>query len=394
MIKRVFITAVMMAAGLSLIAQENTNQFQNSAEKLLSTNGNLLIGGYGEVHYNQPLNSEISQNARLDVHRLVMLFGYQFNDRTQFVSELEFEHVKEVYVEQAFLQHTISPAVNFRAGLMLIPMGIINEYHEPTTFFSVERPLTDKYIVPGTWREIGLGFSGTYLPASLKYQLYLVNGFNGYDGEAQFSGSSGLRGGRQKGAESFMTSPALAARVEYFGLRGINLGLSAYSGKSQTSLYDGLEKSDEAALQQADSSRIHTNMLGLDIRYTIKALQFKSQFYYSMLDNTKQYNEFTGSKLGETMTGMYAEAGYNVLHHVNSTESELIPFFRFQYLNTHNSTSGDLAANPDFERRILTAGINYKPVSGAVFKLDADFIKESGSASYSTVLNAGIGVMF
>jgi hypothetical protein len=394
MIKRVFITAVMMAAGLSLFAQENTNQFQNSAEKLLSTNGNLLIGGYGEVHYNQPLTTNLSQNAKLDVHRLVMLLGYQFNERTQFISELEFEHVKEVYVEQAFLQHRISPAVNFRAGLMLIPMGIINEYHEPTTFFSVERPLTDKYIVPSTWREIGLGFSGTYLPASIKYQLYLVNGFNGYNGAAQFSGSNGLRGGRQKGAESFMTSPALAARVEYFGLRGINVGLSAYSGKSQTTLYDGLDKSDEAALQQADSSRIHTNMLGLDIRYNIKALQFKSQLYYSMLDNTLQYNEFTGNNLGESMTGMYAELGYNVLRHVESTESELIPFFRYQYLNTHNSTAGDLAANPDFERTILTTGINYKPVSGAVFKMDIDFIRDAVSSDYATVLNAGIGVMF
>ncbi|MFO7879767.1 MAG: zinc-dependent metalloprotease, partial [Bacteroidales bacterium] len=117
------------------------------------------------------------------------------------------------------------------------------------------------------------------------------------------------------------------------------------------------------------------------------------EIYGELIGQWSRY-EFTGSKLGETMTGMYAEAGYNVLHHVNSTESQLIPFFRFQYLNTHNSTAGDIAANPDFERRILTAGINYKPVSGAVFKLDADFIKESGSASYSTVLNAGIGVMF
>ena len=162
---------LVFAQGLDSIS----NVYTNTADNLLLKDNKLVVGGYGEVHYNQPLQSGVRNNGTLDVHRVVMLFGYNFSNKTQFVTELEFEHVKEVYVEQAFLQHKLNSYINFRGGLMLIPMGIINEYHEPTTFNGVERPLIDKYIAPSTWREIGFGVTGNVLPASIKYQLYVVS---------------------------------------------------------------------------------------------------------------------------------------------------------------------------------------------------------------------------
>jgi hypothetical protein len=147
--KRIILLAI-VSLSIGLTAQ------QNASQKLLTTNGNqkgLTIGGYAEAHYNRASG----KNAVLDVHRVVLLLGYKFNERTQFITELEFEHVKEVYVEQAFLQYSLTDNINLRAGLMLVPMGIVNEYHEPTTFNGVERPSMDKSIVPTTWREIGLG---------------------------------------------------------------------------------------------------------------------------------------------------------------------------------------------------------------------------------------------
>ena len=116
----------------------------------------ITLGGYGEVLYNKPENL----NAEIDIQRLVLLFGYKFDERVQFVTEIEFEHVKEVYVEQAFVNYNLTQGLNIRAGLMLVPMGIINEFHEPTIFNGVERPSLDKYIIPTTWREIGIGLSG------------------------------------------------------------------------------------------------------------------------------------------------------------------------------------------------------------------------------------------
>ena len=112
----------------------------------------------------------------------------------EFITEIEVEHVKEVYVEQAFLNYRVNDWLNIRGGLMLIPMGIVNELHEPPTFNGVERPALDYYIVPTTWREIGLGFNGRIDAAKLKYQLYLVNGFISYDGGARLNGNKALRG--------------------------------------------------------------------------------------------------------------------------------------------------------------------------------------------------------
>jgi len=156
-----------------LTAQTDTlsNVYLNTAEQMIANKSKLNIGGYGEVHYNQPLNNGKTDLGTLDVHRMVLFFGYNFSSKTQFVTEIEVEYAKEIWVEQAFLQHKLAHWVNFKAGLLLVPMGIINEYHEPNTFNGVERPAIDNKLSLSTWREVGAGFTGTILPASLKYQL-------------------------------------------------------------------------------------------------------------------------------------------------------------------------------------------------------------------------------
>ena len=132
----------------ALIFTYCTISAQNSSEKIIGSNTGLHIGGYGQIDYNRTINDEsnINYNGILDVHRLVTFIGYNFNDRTSFVSEIEMEHVKELYVEQAFLNYRIKNNISVRAGLMLIPMGIQNLYHEPPTFNGVERTNVDKYI--------------------------------------------------------------------------------------------------------------------------------------------------------------------------------------------------------------------------------------------------------
>lgn len=400
--KAIIFTLTTLAFASGMYAQQSDttqNFYQNSAEKLLQTSGKLVIGGYGEVHYNQPFNSEIRSNGTLDVHRMVMLLGYNFSSRTQFVSELEFEHVSEVYVEQAFLQHKLNSFINLRAGLLLIPMGIVNEYHEPTTFNGVERPLIDSKIAPTTWREIGFGLSGNIIPASLKYQAYIVNGFNGYNGKGNLNGKNGFRSGRQRGAESFMSSPNFTAKAEYYGIRGLNIGVSGYFGKTQSTLYNGIAKDNSAAVARADSSVVEISMLGVDARYGIKGLQLRGQLYYAAISNTEEYNKFTAvnkvvNDLGSAMTGYYIEAGYNVLRSVSSTASELIPFIRMENYNTHQATSGSLASNEAYNNNVITTGLTFRIAQGAVIKADVQFVKAKPADEYSKVFNAGIGVMF
>jgi len=401
--RKILLSAIILLMVVHTRAQNSEQPlatYQNQADKLLSSDKKLSIGGYGEVHYHQPLNSDNRQNGELDVHRMVLLFGYQFSDKTQFVTEVEFEHVSEVYIEQAFLQQKINKSINFRAGLLLIPMGIVNEYHEPTTFNGVERPMIDNKISPTTWREIGLGLSGTIQQASLKYQIYLVNGFNGYDGTAKLNGKNGLRGGRQKGASSYISAPNYTGKVEYYGIRGLNVGLSGYFGDTQSKLYNNIPKEDVAAVAKADSSVVGVSMLGLDARYTWKGLQLRGQYYLTGLSNAEQYNIFTGKNkttpndLGSSMNGYYIEAGYNVFRSIEKVKSELIPFVRIEGYDTHAKVPENITENLTYHNSIVTTGLTFKLTQGAALKTDMQWVKAEGATSSNKIFNAGIAVNF
>ncbi len=366
----------------------------NTAERMMQEEDRLTIGGYGQIDYNQPLSGGTFQNGNLDVHRLVLMFGYKFSEKTRFVTEVEFEHVKEVFVEQAFLQHEITPWLKFRAGLMLVPMGIINEYHEPSTFNGVERPNLDNNLVPSTWREIGAGFTGVFPSASISYQLYVMNGFNGYDGAPHLSGLNGFRKGRQKGAESFMSSPNLTFKINYFGIKGLQLGLSAYGGKSQSTLYKGIEKNDGAAVATADSSVVGLTMVGVDARYTLGGLSLRGQFNYGIISNSVQYNEFAVSDLGSAMAGWYVEVAYNVLHSVEHFSTQLIPFIRFEQYNNHASVEQGTTLDPSLDRTDITFGLGWKLTRGAMLKADYQIFTNEGSGDSKQQFNMGVALWF
>lgn len=393
--KTIFRRSLTLVLSLLLALTVAIGQEQlNTAERLLQEEERLSIGGYGQIDYNQPIESRMMKDGLLDVHRLVLMFGYKFTDKTSFISEVEFEHVKEVYVEQAFLQHEILPWLKFRGGLMLVPMGIINEYHEPSTFNGVERPNLDKYIVPTTWREIGAGFTGVFTSAAVSYQLYLMNGFLGYDGSAKLSGSNGFRKGRQKGAESLINSPSLAFRVNYFGISGLQLGLSAYSGKSQTTLFDDLEKTDNMGVSTADSTVVGLDMIGMDARYQLGGLRLRGQINYGLVSNSLQYNEFAGSDLGSSIFGWDGEVAYNVLNSFEHVKTELIPFIRYEQYHTHSSVDDAVMINPEYNRSDITFGIGYKLDKGAMLKVDYQIFQNKGSDQNMKQINAGVAVWF
>ena len=355
---------------------------QSTSEKILGGNEGLILGGYAEVHGNFYLNEDNNResNAKLDVHRLVSFIGYKFNDRVTFVSEIEYEHVVELYVEQAFLDYKINDNISFQSGLMLIPMGIQNLYHEPNTFNGVERTNVDKYIVPTTWREIGAGVSGRLNDYSVNYQLMIVNGFNGYDSDGGvFSGKSGLRSGRQKGAESYVTDFDFAGRVSYFGMLGWNLGASFYVGESETSDFG------------TDSTQIDIQMTGVDARYNNGNFQARAQYTVANLGNTQAYNAKTSNDLGSVMTGYYLEAGYDVLQ--GNSDNKLILFSRYENYNTNDETEG-FDANLAYDRTEITVGLTFKVADGAAFKMDYQLKGNEALDEDSKQVNVGIAVGF
>ena len=141
--KKALLTLFVIAAFISSAMAQNPDSIQgNTAQRLMAQNQKLSIGGYGTIDYNQKLSNDEMSTGKLDVHRMVLMFGYKFNPRTNFITELELEHVSEVYVEQAFLNYRINDYFNFRAGLMLIPMGITNEYSIMRHMANLESVLT------------------------------------------------------------------------------------------------------------------------------------------------------------------------------------------------------------------------------------------------------------
>jgi len=365
----------------------NPQKQLNAAQRLLSGNyaSAVTMGAYGEMLYNQPEGD----NGELDVQRLVLLMGYRFNDKTQFVTEIELEHVEEVFVEQAFVNYNVANNVNLRGGLMLVPMGIINEFHEPTTFNGTERPAMDNAIVPTTWRELGIGVSGRFNNISLGYQAYLFNGFKSTlaDGEGGVSGvlkgSNGLRGGRQKGIKSTIDSPTLSTKFDYYGIPGLRLGLSTYFGKTQA----------EDEIETIEGANIGISMIGLDARYAYNRFTARGQFIHASLSDTEEYNALTGADLGSVLQGWYVEGAFNLLPIQN--EQKLFAFVRYEMYDTHASTAGSLLENEAYDRTDITTGLTYHIAPGVVLKGDYQF--RSNAADNSDVqdrLNFGIGVWF
>jgi len=359
----------------------------NAAQRLLSGNYGdaVTVGAYGEITYNQPE----ALNGEMDVQRLVLLFGYKFTDEVQFITEVEFEHVQEVYIEQAFVNYAVAPNLSIRGGMMLVPMGIINEFHEPTTFNGVERPAVDNVIVPSTWREIGVGVTGRFNDLSLGYQAYVFNGFKSasIDGEGGINGflkgSNGLRSGRQKGIQSTIDSPTFSLKFDYYGIPGLRLGLSGYFGDTQA----------EDEIDAIDGSSIGISMIGLDARYAYKRFTARGQFINAALSNTESYNNLTNKDLGSALQGWYLETAYNLL--AQEKKQRLFAFVRYEQFDTHAKTEGDLVRNNAYNRSDITTGLSYHIAPGVVLKGDYQIRDNAQSNSeLPNMLNFGIGVWF
>ena len=188
------------------------------------------LSGYMEMH----LNKVEDLPTQIDFHRFVLMVGHSFSDRLKFWSEVEVEHAfveggeetGEVAVEQAYVDLMINRRMSLRAGMVLVPVGIQNERHEPPTFQGVERTFVDTVIVPTTWRDTGIGLFGD-LGGGFSYRAYALPGLNA----AEFSADEGIAEGRQQGSQADASDPAVTGRLEY-RRGGLTSGASFWRGGS------------------------------------------------------------------------------------------------------------------------------------------------------------------
>jgi hypothetical protein len=346
--------------------------------------GQTSLGGYGELHYNEP---DGSARGQLDFHRFVLFVSHGFNDRLSFRSEIEIEHTRieagepeggELSIEQALLDYRLGESAGIRAGILLPPVGIINLYHEPPTFHGVERPSVDRVIIPTTWREAGAGVYGT-LPGNVEAQVYVTAGFDA----AGFSAGNALRGGRQRAFESNPANPSVSGRLDYAPAAGLQLGASFFAGSSAA---------DNDSIGEA-----FTTLWSADVRAAVGIFQFRGVGVLGTIGDAGKINAQFNRSVADHFYGWYVEGAANILPLLaEDTEQDLFLFGRVERYDTQAKTTGFLRLR-QYARTDIVVGCTYRPVPMVAAKFDYSFLRNdlNDSAFPNTgQLNLGIGYFF
>ena len=324
------------------------------------------IGGYGELHYNyvKPENGESTKT--LDFHRFVIFYGYHWTEKWSLKAEVEIEHniIEEeqgaVELEQAYINYHHADWFGFQVGVILPSVGLLNEFHEPPTFLSVERPDYHNKIIPATWFGNGLAVYGNY--KGFSYKAVIMEGLNA----DEISPGSGIREGRQEGFKSDAENLLYNLRVDYLNVPGLKVGGSATYNKAKGESTENPITLIEGHAQYSAHNLISTFEIG-NIAY--------------------------GKGNVEQSLGYYFDLGYNVGGLLNS-DMQIIPFFRWTQYNTVASSPLGINFEKQFEVKKWMIGLSLKPISSVVFKVD--FAKQTAGANdeETTLFNLGAGYMF
>ena len=327
-----------------------------AASKVYYSKSPLSIGGYGEIYYSTTSGNN-PNSSKVDVARFVPYIGYKFTDNIILNAEIEFEHGgvniengkgAEVIVEFMYLDFLVNNNFNIRAGNMLVPMGLINERHEPNLFTTVQRPQTAKYLIPTTWNESGLMAYGNIMNG-LEYKAALLTALN-----TKVSTDKWLRDSRGGAYENANPKFAGVARVDYTGINGVMVGGSVYYSPKATKANGG------------------GSLTMFDIHADVKYKGARVYGVYTQTTRGEAVDRNTSSvKKGNSG---YINASYDVLSLTNSSFS--LPIF-VQYENVKpqasrfDGTSGDATS-------ITTIGANFFPHDQVVLKTDYAMAKTAG----------------
>lgn len=314
--------------------------------------GQTSIGGYGELHYNN-LDSE----SAIDFHRFVLFFNHAFNDNIRFFSELELEHSLagdgkpgEVELEQAYVEYDVSDNTRIKGGLFLVPVGLLNETHEPPTFYGVERNPIESRIIPSTWWEAGAAVAGNFGASGISYDLGLHSGLAVDD-------DFNIRSGRQKVADALAEDLALSGRLKYTGIAGLEIAASVVH---QSDITQGLVVGAGAA------TLLETHAVWNSGPLTLTAL----------------YANWTLDGLAPEALEMDTQDGYFVEGSWRFNE-------KFGVFARHNVW--DNGGSGDTEKSQANIGFNYWPHRNVVVKFD---VQDQGKSVDNDGFNIGIGYQF
>jgi hypothetical protein len=344
------------------------------------------LSGYMDFHYNQP--TQEGEDGQLDFHRFVLLVAHQFTDRIRFVGELELEHAfvegleeaGELELEQAYVDFLLNRSFNVRAGMLLMPVGIINERHEPPVFYGVERPLVDTVVIPSTWFEAGAGIHGE-IGNGWRYRAYVAAPLNA----AEFSAEEGVREGRQKGSQSNVSRTAGTGRIEYVGIRGLTAGASMWAGRTGFEFRPRFD--------------VPVSLYEADARYSRNRFEGRVQFAQVNINGAGDLNDAVFRNTGvnpnvaRTLRGAYGEAGYRLIS--GAAFGDVGAFVRYENVDTQYRMPDGYVPLEEFDRDVWVVGATYWPDPDIAIKVDYVHQRnKSAVVSAPSSFNIGLGWWF
>lgn len=349
----------------------------------------VAVGGYGEATLNAPFGPNAGP-VIADLRRNIIFLGVNFTDRIRFFSEIEFEHTLtsdgkegEVAVEQALLDFMLWRWLNLRTGMSIVPVSLINIYHEPSTFLGVERPDADLFIIPSTWIQLVAGLYGSVGP--LRYQFYVTPGLRAEG----FSAATGIRGGVQDNLVR-ARDWGVVGRLDYSPMLGMNLGLSAYWAR--------------AGQGDPNLGAVPVSIAAFDVKFGRWGLSFRGQVSYIYIGDAAQLNQVLllarpqSGPVSRQLVGGYIELGYDLFRPFSSrvVGMQLIAFGRYERSDTQldvPTETGRLRV-PGNDRSVYTLGLSYRPIFEIAVKLDYQNRHTEIAGSNVNQINSAIAYQF
>jgi len=322
------------------------------------------IGGYGELHYNNLNDQHGSDDVdKVDFHRFVLFFGHEFTDNLRFFSELELEHSiasksdsGEIELEQAYIQYDINDQHSVTGGLFLTPVGIINETHEPPTFYGTERNPIEKNIIPATWWEAGVMFSGE-IAEGFSYDVAATSGLNTTSGS-----DYKVRSGRQKVSKADAEDFAYTGRLKWTGIPGLELAATVQ--------------------YQEDITQSNESTAGSATLFETHAVFQRGNFGLRALYATWDLDGSGPKSIGaDEQTGWYVEPSYQINEN----------FGVFARYNEWDNAAG---SSSDTEYQQIDLGVNWWPHKDVVVKLDYQNQDAPKGKTELDGINVGLGYQF
>ncbi|HJO12146.1 MAG TPA: porin [Gammaproteobacteria bacterium] len=352
------------------------------------------VGAYGEALYNDETSG--ASTKELDVQRFVIFMAHEFNDKLRFFSELEVEHSfinddarspGAVELEQAYLEWDYATNHRVLAGMHLVPMGILNETHEPNTFYGVERNRIESRIIPSTYRVNGIKFAGQ-LGSGFSYDL----GFHeGLFFESGNGGELSVRDSRQSGARAELDSPAYTGRLRYTGIPGLELGVSLQYQSDMTQ--DGSSRGNigrDGVIDVFDNPVDDLDGLLTEAHIVYQQGAFGLRALYAQWDIDSRIEQVANNDLSNNGLGRDLQYGY-YLEPSYRLNDKLGAFARFERTNERAGSNVGAAKDSVTDRVLL--GFNYWLTDNAVIKADYQFENDDKKRDLDG-FNLGIGWQF